>query len=373
MRSAGFVILVAMSRYTGEQRAFCVRAFYENAQSYVTVRRLYRAKFELRRISECPSTNLIKQWIERFERTGSTQKMRPRGGQRVSRTDENIQRVRESVRANPRMSERKRSSTLGVTRSTLQRILRLDLKLHPYKIQLVQELKATDFESRLRFANEMRDKFSNFNNILFSDEAHFYLNGFLNKQNCRYWAAENPRLKHQKPLHSPKVTVWAAIAKWGIIGPYFFENNRGQAVTVNSERYTAMLRSFLIPTLQESRGYTRNTWFQQDGATCHTSNESIEVVREMFPQKLISRRGDISWPPRSPDLTPADFFLWGYLKSRVYSNNPTNLQQLKLNIRQEMESISRETLTKVFQNFDARLEECSYRQGRHLDDVVFKK
>lgn len=80
---------------------------------------------------------------------------------RVSRTDEKS-----------RMSKRKRSSTLGVSRRILPRILRLDLRLHPYKRQLVQELKATDFESRLRFANKMRDDFSNFN-IFFSNEAHF--------------------------------------------------------------------------------------------------------------------------------------------------------------------------------------------------------
>ena len=59
----------------------------------------------------------------------------------------------------------------------------------------------------------------------------------------------------------------------------------------------------------------------------------------MFPQKLILRRGDITWPPRSPDLSPADFGLWGHLKSKVYANNPTTLRQLKMNIQQEMEAI----------------------------------
>ena len=92
----------------------------------------------------------------------------------------------------------------------------------------------------------------------------------------------------------------------------------------------------------------------------------------MFPQKLISRRGDITWPPRSPDLSPADFFLWGHLKSKIYANNLTILRQLKLNIQQEMEAISKETLTKVFQNFRARLDECRNSQGRHLNDLIFK-
>lgn len=41
---------------------------------------------------------------------------------------------------------------------------------------------------------------------------------------------------------------------------------------------------------------------QDDGATCHTSNVTLPVVKEIFPNKLISRRGDIPWPPRSPDL-----------------------------------------------------------------------
>ncbi|GBP58579.1 hypothetical protein EVAR_40862_1 [Eumeta japonica] len=85
--------------------------------------------------------------------------------------------------------------------------------------------------------------------------------GFVNRQNCRYWHSEN--LKHQKPLHSPKVTVWAAISSRGIIGPFFFENARGK---------------------------TSLTWFQQDGATSHISNDSIAVVKQMFPGSDFEKR-----------------------------------------------------------------------------------
>ena len=100
----------------------------------------------------------------------------------------------------------------------------------------------------------MFDVSTDFNNIIFSDEAHFHVNGFVNKQNSRHWAAENPRLKHQKPFHSPKVTVWVGIAKWGIIGRFFFEDNRGRTVSVSLEGYMAMLTDFLAPKFQESRG-----------------------------------------------------------------------------------------------------------------------
>ncbi|MDA5927441.1 hypothetical protein M9999_15270, partial [Listeria monocytogenes] len=82
---------------------------------------------------------------------------------------------------------------------------------------------------------------------------------------------------------------------------------------------------------------------------------------------------DISWPPRSPDLTPMDFFLWGYLKAKVYDTNPRSIEALKENIRREMTSISAVTCRAVIDNFRRRLQECRDRNGLHLGDVIFKK
>lgn len=67
---------------------------------------------------------------------------------------------------------------------------------------------------------------------------------------------------------------------------------------------------FMQPKLVRMSAYNSRTMFQQDETTCHTSDTSMEVVKEMFSGKVISRRGDIIWPPRSPDLTPTDIFLW---------------------------------------------------------------
>ena len=58
-------------------------------------------------------------------------------------------------------------------------------------------------------------------------------------------------------------------------------------------------------------------WFQQDGATAHTAGAARNWLRDRFGQRLISRGAEHSWPARSPDLTPLDFFLWGHLKSEV--------------------------------------------------------
>lgn len=212
-----------MSHFTGEHRAFAIRAFYENGNSYVIVRRMFRIQFKLRSIKQCPSTQLLKQWLKRFQETGLTLPMRRQGRSRTSRTEQAIQEVNQSVEENAELSTRRRSSTLGISRSTLRRILKFDLKLHPYKIQLVQELTHDDHTKRAAFSTLMLERFSNFQNIIFSDEAHFHLNGFVNKQNFRFWSAEQPSLKHQKPLHCQKVTVWAAISARGLIGPFFLK------------------------------------------------------------------------------------------------------------------------------------------------------
>ncbi|GFT99718.1 putative DD41D transposase [Trichonephila clavipes] len=58
--------------------------------------------------------------------------------------------------------------------------------------------------------------------ILFSDEAHFWLNGYVNKQNCRIWSETNPQVYVETPLHPEQLTVWCALWAGGIIGPYFF-------------------------------------------------------------------------------------------------------------------------------------------------------
>jgi hypothetical protein len=80
-----------------------------------------------------------------------------------------------------------------------------------------------------------------------TDEVRFHFSGFVNKQNLRYWSSVNPKELHEMPLHSPKVTVWCGVGAFRIVGPYFFENDNEQTVTVNSECYVTILENFLEP------------------------------------------------------------------------------------------------------------------------------
>ncbi|GFY04756.1 uncharacterized protein TNCV_420101 [Trichonephila clavipes] len=152
-----------------------------------------------------------------------------------------------------------------------------------------------------------------------------------------------PRKAHRK------LTVWYALWAGGIIGPYFFKNDEGHNVTVNGDRYRAMMTNFFIPELNNHD--VQELWFQQDGATCHTACATIDLLKDTLGDRLISRFGPVNWPPRSCDLTPLDYFLWGYVKSLVYADKPQTFDHLEDNIRRVIADIRPQMLEKVIENW----------------------
>ncbi|GFV54818.1 hypothetical protein TNCV_3683431 [Trichonephila clavipes] len=206
--------------------------------------------------------------------------------------------------------------------------------------------------------------------ILFSDDAHFWLNGYVNKQNCRIWSEANPQVYVETPSHPEKLTVWCALWAGGIIGPYFFKNDEGHNVTVNGDRYRAMITNFFIPELNNHD--VQELWFQQDGATCHTARATIDLLKYTFGDRLISRFGPMNWPPRSCDLTPLDYFLWGYIKSLVYADKPQALDHLEDNIRRVIADIRPQMLEKVIENWTSRLNYIRASRGSPMPEIIFK-
>ena len=72
---------------------------------------------------------------------------------------------------------------------------------------------------------------------------------------------------------------------------------------------------------------------QQDGATCHTAEAILDVLRPVFEDCIISRRADVVWPPRNSDLTPLDYYLLGAVKVKCYVDKPETIDALKDSIR----------------------------------------
>ena len=101
----------------------------------------------------------------------------------------------------------------------------------------------------------------------------------------------------ETPLHPRKVTVWCGFLAGGVIGPYFFVDENDRHVTVNGERYRAMLEDYLWPELDELD--IHDMWFQQDSITSHTARVIIDLLNGKFGERVISRNGPVEWPPRS--------------------------------------------------------------------------
>ncbi|GFV89222.1 putative DD41D transposase [Trichonephila clavipes] len=131
-----------------------------------------------------------------------------------------------------------------------------------------------------------------------------------------------------------------------------------------------MITKFFIPELNNHD--IQELWFQQDGATCHTTRATIDLLKDTFGDRLISRFGPVNWPPRSCDLTPLDYFLWGYVKSLVYADKPQTLDHLENNIRRVIADIRPQMLEKVIENWTSRLDFIRASHGSPMPEIIFK-
>ena len=153
--------------------------------------------------------------------------------------------------------------------------------------------------------------------IIFSDEAHFDRGGYVNKQNCCIWVTENPYTYIEKPTEQKRVTVWCGFWSRGII-------EQGEGDTVNYDCYRALMNEFLFTKIKEE---DIHIWFQQDVATCYRLQDCIISRRET----------DVVWPPRSCDLIPSNYYLWG--QDQCYADKPETIEALKDNIREAIGEI----------------------------------
>ncbi|GFU06443.1 uncharacterized protein TNCV_1212221 [Trichonephila clavipes] len=112
--------------------------------------------------------------------------------------------------------------------------------------------------------------------------------------------------------------------------------------------------------------------FQQDGATCHTARATIDLFKDTFGDCLISRFEPVNWPPRSCDLTPLDYFLWGYVKSLVYADKPQTLDHSEDNIRRVIADIRPQILEKVIENWTSRLVYIRGSRGSPMPEIIFE-
>ena len=156
-----------------------------------------------------------------------------------------------------------------------------------------------------------------------------------------YWANENPNIVEEKTVNLPGVAIWCSLSSRRLIGPYFFEE------TVTRQTYLQMLE-IIIPRLNDLIENENEVYFQQGGALPHLHVNVRNFLDRTVSQRWIGRRGSATdFPPRSPDLTPLNFYLRGTLKNTVYAIKPQTLEELRDQIEHAINDISLATIQTV--------------------------
>lgn len=330
------------------------------------VERLYAERFPNRRR---PSYQVIMDTVFRLRERGTLHpRYEGRGAERIRRVLRAEEQLLEMVDANPGVSTRTAAMQVGVSRSTVHRILRENL-LHPYHLQRVQALAPQDRPARVRFCTWFRHKQARdvdfCASILFTDECCFTRNGVLNFHNTHHWSDANPHVIQQSRFqHRFSVNVWAGIVGDRLLGPHVLP------ARLTGASYLDFLQNVLPEYLDDVP--LQLLWFMHDGAPPHIFLAVRNFLNVSYP-RWIGRGGHRPWPARSPDLNPLDFFLWGYMKTLVYDGNEIDSEE---DLRQRIFTAARRireepgTFQRVRENLHRRIDACLRSQGGHIEHLL---
>lgn len=205
--------------------------------------------------------------------------------------------------------------------------------------------------------------------ILWTDECTFRSDGRINRHNEHHYAEENPHCRKEMHVQGQySVNVWMGIVDNMIIGPHIIPQN----INITAEIYAEFLEETLPNLLDDvPLNILPNIIYQQDGHPAHTSILARAVLDRRFSHRWIGIHSDLhEWPPRSPDLTPMDFFVWGYIQDQVYQTLPSNRADLIAKIEAASLNITPAMLGTVRQSFMRRVALCLEQSGGYFEHLL---
>lgn len=296
--------------------------------------------------------------------------IRPHNSERdVAMNDAMEDRLLNVITEDPRLSTRRVGIMCGVDKTAVWRCWR-KYGLHPFHYRKVQGLIDNDGFSRVVYCQRINAKLAQDPNflkrVLWTDEAQFTRSGLFNSRNFHMWMEDNP---HATWEHSHQyqfsVNMWAGIIDNKLIGPIELP------ARLNAEHYLNFLRDDLNTLLEDIDLETRRLmWYQHDGAPPHYARVVRNYLNQEFPDRWIGRGSEtIQWPPRSPDLTPLDFYLWGTLKSMVYAN-PVNSREELIQKINEAAQLLKNRPAQLNRQMQTRLNLCVEKDGAHFENFL---
>lgn len=337
---------------------------YGALRSLTTVRRKFGTHFQ--KNHNIPSRMAFKRLVDRFQTTGNTSPSRPQGRTAVS--EDLVQKVRHLVK--PFQENRQSISVPTIAKSlhastaTVWRIMRKKLGWKPYKPHVSVPLTAAHKTGRHEFSKWLLQRPEGFEEkVIWTDEKWFVLNAAPNKQNERFWALENPKVcvncKEQGP---EKVMCWAAVVDGQVFVHWLTPGS-----TVTGSTYLRLLKEGLWPQVRH-KVQRDGLWFQQDGATVHTTAAVRQWLVEKFDGRVISRLTERPWPARSPDLSPLDYWFWSVALAETRRSPPETLQGLQATVERFARSLSPENVRRAVRHLRHRAETCVRRNGDTVEN-----
>ena len=206
---------------TVQQRTFLVTNYILTG-SFPHVQELFEHKFPGR---GSPSKSTIWRNVLKYQQHGTNHNHNQgrSGRNKAARTEENIGMVRDLLQDNPTASTRR--NELPLTKSFFNRIILRDLKWYPYKMQVRHQLLETDFPRRVRYAEWLNQNNVRFmGNVVFGDEAAFFMNFKVNSHNrCYAPKGHPPQFHFDVNICKEKLSIWIGLCGNGrLVGPFFY-------------------------------------------------------------------------------------------------------------------------------------------------------
>ncbi|XP_066600983.1 histone-lysine N-methyltransferase SETMAR-like [Prorops nasuta] len=227
--------------------------------------------------------------------------------------------------------------------------------LRPFHFQRGQQLPPHDYVCRVYFcegslAQCCRDE-TFLDRILWTDESTFTPNGVFNRRNLEQWADENPHSVREGAFqYRYTINVWAGLVG-NQIGPVFLPPR------LNGNVYAEFLENELGVLLENvPLKVQKEIIFQHDGAPAH--------------YRWIGRGEPIAWPPRSPDLTPLDFFLWVHIKNLGEPRRGGTEDEVRNTILESFKSLTPDMVQKATRILKRRAEVCLNVKGAHFEQLL---
>ena len=367
--------------FSKDEETFIVKQFVLK-KSPIAVKRAFRVKFKLTRttraLTSIPAHHFSRVY-ERFQNNGiasrrSNQDTHPEHVKGVDKTDpEKVKIVENHFLEFPMDSLHNASIALDIPTSTLSDILRKKLKMRPYKISLSQTLTEAHKQQRNTFCQWILEQDDEtISQIIFRDEKWFQLNAHPNRQNTRYWSVSKPNLTFDvKNQHVAKVMAFVIVVE-GKAVLYWHQDENGKSVSVNSVQYIKSVKE-VLKSLPKRKLKNVYIW-QQDGATVHTSNVTMQFLKGIFKDRIISRLAKIlsmpEWPAHSPDLNPLDYTFWGQAMQKVWEAKPKSIPDLKSVVEDYFSTIDKDLVKKCVLNIKKRAALCVKEKGGHFEHLM---